>query len=207
MLSKIGIVFSIVLAIFWIQKKPYFFDKPRSRTQTQTVSPTSTTSTTDERYEKAFANLIKEEGGYVNDPIDKGGETKFGISKRSYPHLDIKNLTKEEAKVIYKRDFYLPLQCDKFASDEVAIEVLEQGVNMGKRTVGCFVQITAQAMGQNILYDCDIGPQTIKAINKLDGKQVLSALKALAISRYRRIVEDNPLQIRFLKGWIRRVQE
>ena len=50
-------------------------------------------------------DLIEREGGYVNDPDDPGGETKFGISKRAYPHLDIKNLTEEHAADIYYNDY------------------------------------------------------------------------------------------------------
>ena len=58
------------------------------------------------RFLKAFEKVLRHEGGYVNDPLDLGGETKYGISKRSYPHLDIKNLTLDQAKQIYFRDFW-----------------------------------------------------------------------------------------------------
>ena len=51
-------------------------------------------------------DLIRREGGYVNDPADAGGETKYGISKRSYPNLDIANLTKQEAYSIFERDYW-----------------------------------------------------------------------------------------------------
>ena len=47
---------------------------------------------------------LEHEGGYVHDPSDLGGETNFGIAKRFYPDVDIKNLTKEGAKEIYKKD-------------------------------------------------------------------------------------------------------
>ena len=60
-----------------------------------------------ELFDKAMNFVGLMEGGYVNDPIDKGGETKYGISKRSYPNLDIKNLTKEQAREIYYKDFWL----------------------------------------------------------------------------------------------------
>lgn len=50
--------------------------------------------------------MINREGVYVNDPYDPGGETKYGICKRSYPNLNIKELTLEEAKKIYHRDFW-----------------------------------------------------------------------------------------------------
>lgn len=63
-------------------------------------------------FDRSFRFLIGEEGGYVNDPADPGGETKFGISKRAYPHLDIKALTLEQAKAIYRRDYWDPLQLD-----------------------------------------------------------------------------------------------
>ena len=48
-------------------------------------------------FEEAVKSVLKHEGGYVNDPKDPGGETNFGISKRAFPDLDIKNLTEEDA--------------------------------------------------------------------------------------------------------------
>lgn len=59
------------------------------------------------KFERAFSCVLQNEGVYVNDPSDSGGETKYGISKRSYPNLDIKNLTLEEAKKIYFCDYWL----------------------------------------------------------------------------------------------------
>lgn len=56
---------------------------------------------TDERFEHAVSFVLAHEGGYSDDPDDDGGETKFGISKRSYPHVDVDALTIEQAKVIY----------------------------------------------------------------------------------------------------------
>src|SRR5690606_28008981 len=58
---------------------------------------------TDERFRRAVEVVLKHEGGYVNNPSDPGGETKYGISKRSYPELDIANLTQEDAIAIYYR--------------------------------------------------------------------------------------------------------
>ena len=56
---------------------------------------------------------LKHEGGYVHDPKDLGGETNFGIAKRFYPDVDIKNLTKEEAKEIYKKDYWDRYKAEK----------------------------------------------------------------------------------------------
>lgn len=59
-------------------------------------------------FNSAFEIVVGIEGGYVNDPADPGGETKYGISKRFHPDLDIKNLTLEEAKDIYHSEYWLP---------------------------------------------------------------------------------------------------
>ena len=67
----------------------------------------------DERFRKAIEVILKYEGGYVNDPNDLGSETNFGISKRSYPNVDIKNLTKEQAIEIYHRDWWVRYEYDK----------------------------------------------------------------------------------------------
>ncbi|MGE3487928.1 MAG: glycosyl hydrolase 108 family protein [Nitrospira sp.] len=56
--------------------------------------------------ERAIAFVLKWEGGYVNDPHDPGGETNMGISKRSYPNLDIAGLTRDQAVAIYQRDYW-----------------------------------------------------------------------------------------------------
>jgi len=73
---------------------------------------------------------IGHEGGYVDDPTDPGGETKWGISKRSYPHLNIKDLTRDQAIAIYYADFWLPLKADRL-HDGTAYQLLDSAVNSG----------------------------------------------------------------------------
>lgn len=82
-------------------------------------------------FEQAFDLVIGHEGGYVNDPQDPGGETKFGISKRAYPNLDIKNLTIEQAREIYLRDYWLGAGCDHIADAAMAILLFDCAVNQG----------------------------------------------------------------------------
>ncbi len=79
-------------------------------------------------FDIAFDRLIGNEGGYVNDPLDPGGETNWVISKRSYPHIDIKNLTRDGAKDIYKRDFWDVLND---ALTAVKYQVFDFAVNGG----------------------------------------------------------------------------
>lgn len=63
-------------------------------------------------FEDAFKTVVGEEGGYVNNPADPGGETKFGISKRAYPTEDIANLTLDRAKLLFRRDYWDALNLD-----------------------------------------------------------------------------------------------
>lgn len=79
-------------------------------------------------FDIAFERLIGHEGGYSNDSADPGGETNFGISKRSYPGVDIKNLTREGAKAIYRADFWDPLAD---ADDAIKFQVFDFAVNGG----------------------------------------------------------------------------
>ena len=81
-------------------------------------------------------DLIKKtigvEGGYVNDPVDPGGETKYGISKRSYPQVDIKNLTLDGAAEIYERDFWNRMRLSELTSQRIAWKVFDIEVNTGR---------------------------------------------------------------------------
>jgi len=84
--------------------------------------------------DKAFLDsmqfIFKWEGEYINDPNDAGGETKYGITKRWYPHLDIKNLTREQAEDIYYKEYWLKAGCDKkFFPDNILI--FDTAVHMG----------------------------------------------------------------------------
>lgn len=72
-------------------------------------------------FDEAFERTLGHEDGYVDDPRDPGGETKWGISKRSYPHLDIKNLTQDQAKGIYRTDFWNRINADRLP-DGVAFQ-------------------------------------------------------------------------------------
>ena len=83
-----------------------------------------------ENFDKAIAFTLSWEGGYSNDPKDAGGETNRGISKRAYPNLDIKNLTKEQAIAIYKADYWNKCDCDNMTYP-LDIICFDTAVNMG----------------------------------------------------------------------------
>jgi len=81
-------------------------------------------------FDRAFNILMQFEGGYVNDPSDPGGETKYGISKKAYPDEDIKNLTMDRAKELYKRDYWDAAGCDSLP-EGIDICTFDTAVNCG----------------------------------------------------------------------------
>lgn len=92
------------------------------------------------RFEKCFQHLLLEEGGYVNHAKDPGRETNMGISARSYPQLDIKNLTVEKAREIYFRDYWMPTQCDIVPAGIDAM-LFDAAVNQGISTAMRMLQV------------------------------------------------------------------
>jgi lysozyme family protein len=61
------------------------------------------------QFDVAVNEVLGEEGGYVNNVSDPGGETQWGISKRAFPDVDIKNLTRDDAKALYEAHYWTPL--------------------------------------------------------------------------------------------------
>lgn len=86
-------------------------------------------------FDAAFATIVGVEGGYVNDPNDPGGETNFGISKRAYPDEDIRALTLERAKELYRRDYWDRLNCEALPWDR-ALLIFDAAVNQGQSYAG-----------------------------------------------------------------------
>jgi lysozyme family protein len=157
-----------------------------------------------DKFLKAFEYLLKHEGGYVNDKADPGGETRYGISKCSYPNLDIKNLTLEQAKEIYFRDFWIKGKCEQINDDNLAVKFFDLCVNTGIGQATKLIQRALRSAGQNVAEDGLIGPNTLAAINKADPTDLLAALKSEAAGYYRMIAQANPSQQKFIEGWLRR---
>jgi len=159
---------------------------------------------TDERFRRAVEVVLKHEGGYVHDPRDPGGETKYGISKRSYPDLDIANLTRADAIAIYYRDWWQRYGYDRLQDDAVATKLLDMAVNMGPATAHRLLQEALVFLGYPVAVDGILGPQTVAAANRADPKRLLQVLRWLAAHHYYRIAVQRPQSRAFLVGWLRR---
>lgn len=86
-------------------------------------------------FESAVNAVLGEEGGYVNNPADPGGETNWGISKRAFPNVDIKNLSRDAAKALYKAHYWDPLSTYRLVGvfQRVAFEcAVNQGIGKAK---------------------------------------------------------------------------
>ena len=143
--------------------------------------------------------VLHHEGGYVNDPDDPGGETNFGIAKRSHPDVDIANLTKEGAKEIYKKHYWDKNKVESLPEDLRHI-YFDMCVNQGKSRGVKILQRAANAKGADLVVDGGLGPKTIAA---LDGVE-LDRVRAYRIKYYADLVTRKPDLEKFYFGWFRR---
>lgn len=157
-----------------------------------------------QKFEKAFREVINREGVYVNDPYDPGGETKYGICKRSYPNLNIKELTLEEAKKIYHCDFWKRGKFEDVPDNNVAIKLFDLSVNMGLQSATIILQRALRAVGISVVEDGVWRPKTQFGIISANPRHLLTALKAEAAGYYRLIAQKSPTQQKFLSGWLNR---
>ena len=147
-------------------------------------------------FDKAIEFILEKEGGYVHDPRDAGGETNYGISKRSFPDIDIKNLTKGHAKHLYEVNYWNKLKCPGLPAS-IRLCVFDCGVNQGTFFAAKSLQETIKAKPDGI-----IGPKTINACHLFDGN-LLSEFALKRVQRYFIIGSFD----RFGKGWINRLTE
>lgn len=144
-------------------------------------------------------------GGYVNHPDDPGGETKWGISKRAYPDVDVKALTREAAVEIYRRDFWNELRLGEVRDQRVAEKVLDVGVNLGTHRAGKFVQRALRLAGIVVKVDGIVGPKTLEALNRCLGDWFRVCLGFYQLNWYARLVASDLTRYNaFLEGWRRR---
>lgn len=157
-----------------------------------------------QKFLDAVTIVLKDEGGYVWDKNDAGGETNFGISKRSYPNVDIKGLTKDGAIAIYYSDFWCKGPYETLADSALASKVFNTAVNAGQSRAIKLLQQAANAQGANLTVDGLAGPKTIAAINAMHGPSVLQSYRDAQAAFYLAIIAKDPTQAKFKNGWIKR---
>lgn len=146
-----------------------------------------------------FNRLIGHEGGYVNDPRDPGGETNWGITKRTAQangyQGSMRAMTRDQAFKIYYSAFWLRYQCDKMPAP-VAFQFFDAAVNHGLGNASRMLQRAV-----NVADDGIIGNMTIAAIKKMAISDVIMRLNAERLEFYCKLGTF----VTFGKGWVRRV--
>ena len=159
----------------------------------------------DDRFLRAVEVVLKHEGGYVNNPNDPGGETKYGISKRSYPHLDIKNLTRDQAIEIYHRDWWDKYRYGDIKDQDVATKVFDLSVNMGPSQAHRILQRAVNFVSNaGLKVDGILGPKTFAATNAANPAKVLQVIRYKAAEYYHSLARKRKESREFLLGWLNR---
>lgn len=169
-----------------------------------------------ESYLVAFDRVIGSEGGFTDDPNDRGnwtsgvigqGElrgTKFGISAMSYPNLDIKNLTPDDAREIYYNDFWLKNNIDRLP-EVLSYPVFDSAVNAGRNGTK-LLQKALNEFGAGLSTDGIIGNSTLNSIEDLSSDQVIQLLMIFYSLKIRYYTSLDSFS-RYGKGWVNRVAE
>lgn len=140
----------------------------------------------------------KKKVGYVNDPKDRGGETKFGVSQKANPDVSIKDLDWAGAKSIYEKKYWLTGKCD-LLPEKVAYAHFDACVHHGPTTAIVLLQ---RALGTNP--DGVLGPRSIQALQQADETVLVTKMLNERRKRFDNIVKNFPDQRKFLAGWIAR---
>jgi len=180
----------------------------------------------------AFQKTMGHEGGYSNDPLDYGGETYKGISRVYHPswsgwkviddakqdsnfpaNLDSNEDLQKAVESFYKERYWDVNRLDEMPQ-AVAEELFDTGVNMGISRAAKFLQSALNYMNRNgslfadLFVDGKIGPATLSALSKCtsDEDVLLAILNALQGRHYLKIMDKDPVQKRYARGWFRRVK-
>lgn len=178
----------------------------------------------------AYNITLKHEGGYANNPNDKGGETYCGISRKFFPNWsgwisidnwkkgggDPKNLKypylEDEVTNFYKTQFWDSMKLDNINDQDIANELFDTGVNMGIPIASKMIQEACNLLNKqgksypDIDVDGIIGKNSLKTINEHpDKRKLYNLLNVLQGSRYVELTRKTPSQEVFLNGWLERV--
>ena len=151
-------------------------------------------------FDDIIEKVLEHEGGLVDDPKDAGGLTNMGISQRAYPDEDIRGLTVERAKELYKRDYW-----DRYRTGDLPNRLrhiyVDMCINMGGgRAIKILQEACNSKNATKIDIDGGIGPATIKAASSVEPFR----LRAYRVMFYAELVMKKPEQERFWVGWFRR---
>jgi lysozyme family protein len=161
--------------------------------------------TEQERFDRCLAEVLRLEGGYVDDPRDPGGATNFGVTRavlseargRAASAEDVAELTEAEAAAIYQRRYWTPVGCADLP-EGLDLAVFDSAVNMGP---GAAARLLQAALG--VEADGAVGPRTLAAADRQPAAVTIGAMSELRRERYRSLAGFSA----FGQGWLRRADK
>ncbi|MDP1554981.1 MAG: glycosyl hydrolase 108 family protein [Hyphomonas sp.] len=168
-----------------------------------------------DRFETALAFCFKWEGGYSDHASDRGGKTNYGVTEKVFHDwLDsrgeelrpVKEITHDEVRAIYWSDYWRAARCDRLKR-QLDLLMFDASVNHGPGGAAKLLQRALNALGETLKVDGAIGGQTFAAIARHETKALAKQYLAERRALFHRIVEKDPGQGVFLKGWLNRVTD
>ena len=157
-------------------------------------------------FDYAFSLVLQSEGGYANDPVDRGGETNLGVTRSSWSFYlcrpiedgEMMALTREIVKPFYKKMYWDKLHCDDLPSG-VDYAAFEFAVNAGNSAAAKLIQRSVGAPADGVM-----GTTTLLCLKGIAPDVLLNSFTEKKEAFYRGLAEHNPSQAKFLTGWLNR---
>lgn len=169
-------------------------------------------------WDRAVEVVLRHEGGFVDNPADPGGATKYGISLRwlaqrgglgDFDHDgdvdvdDIRIMDRDQAMLLYKQNWWDRYDYGHIHDTAVATKIFDMAVNMGAPQAHKLVQRALAAVDHPVAIDGVFGPNTLRAVNSSESC-LLEVLKATQAMFYWHLVQIKPQLAEFEVGWMRR---
>lgn len=155
--------------------------------------------------EKFWKLLHAHEGGLIDDPDDPGGITKFGVSRRSYPHLDIRNLTWEQAQVIFTSDYFKKPGLDAIPDPGLQEQVMDVAINSG---AGRAFRLLHGVVGTS---EAPFWTPALRAAlaaitSPTQWQLIRDAYCEARVRFFKGLALKRPKSAKYLKGWLKRAR-
>lgn len=151
-------------------------------------------------FQSAVQKTLAHEGGYVNNPNDKGGPTKYGITQADLPGVNIASITPAQAVAYYQEHYWKPLY-SQINDQALAEKLFDMGVLFGVGTAVKLLQISMQSE-ISIVTDGGFGPETLADVNQYGD---ISSYRTVLLNHCMDVVNRNPNDAQFLQGWVNRI--
>ena len=207
------------------QKQISDIEQKMMQIATEMNSPSATLSNdaeTSDKYKTSMNTVFNNEGGYVNDPNDKGGATNMGITSATFQEAkkrgftktnSVAELSKDEANNIYREMYWKPSKADEMPED-IATPYIDSVVHHGIKGGAKLLQKAINTFaGKSIVSeDGTVGEETINTLNSLlqnkkDRQKFINTMLDIRDAKFDEIAQQDYTQQKFLRGWKNRTSK